>query len=69
MVSLKQIAKNPEAYRYSGVYASNKKLREWVKEEKDASAMYEKYGFYSLAEDEAEHNRFLKSVLKARKGG
>jgi hypothetical protein len=44
-----------------------KKLREFIKDEKDGSKLYIKYGFPKLAKDESRHRRFLLKKMKKMK--
>jgi len=45
---------------------TNKKIRELITEEKNASKMYRKYGFDSIAKQETGHSKFLGKLLKER---
>jgi rubrerythrin len=46
---------------------SKKKLKYFIKDEKQASKTYIKYGFPNLAKDERKHKRFLQKKLKRMK--
>jgi len=43
---------------------SKKRLRVLIREEKQASKMYRKYGYKKLAKDESSHKRYLQRQLK-----
>ncbi len=45
---------------------SVKKLKYFIKDEKQASKEYRKYGLPNLAKDEAKHRRYLNKMLKKR---
>jgi len=40
------------------------KLKKLVKEEKNSSLEYKRYGYNGLSKDESRHSRFLKRKLK-----
>jgi len=46
---------------------SKKKLEFLIKDEKEASKMYIKYGLPNIARDERKHRRILTRMLKKRK--
>lgn len=43
---------------------SKKKARELIREEKQSSKMYKRYGFKKLSKQESNHAKFLKRFLK-----
>jgi rubrerythrin len=46
---------------------SVKKLKYLIKDEKDASKMYIKYGLPQIARDERKHRKILNKILKEMK--
>lgn len=48
---------------------TKRKLKSFVREEKEASKMYRGYGFKSQAKDEAEHSRFFAKLLRRKEKG
>lgn len=48
------------------IKVSNKKLKELIKEERQANRMYKSYGFKSIAKQEKSHAIKLNKILRSR---
>jgi len=46
---------------------TKKKLKMFIKDEKEGIKEYKEHGLYNLAKDEAKHKKFLEQKLKAIK--
>ena len=57
---------NRERKRHYKQGLTKRKLKSFVKEEKEASRMYAGYGFKSQAKDEAKHSRFFAKLLRKK---
>lgn len=43
---------------------SNKKIKEFIKDEEKGAKEYHKYGLHNLEKDEKKHKQFLKKIVK-----